>query len=141
MTVLISDVPYSSYGLSKLATKIGPFFRKWTMDPKQFADLNPPYCSTTEQLLNAFFCFDNQCSLLKLWPLKVSYENSPFFRKWTMDPKQFADLNPPYCSTTEQLLNAFFCFDNQCSLLKLWPLKVSYENRPILEKTPTYSPR
>ena len=58
-----------------------------------------------------------------------------------LDPKKITDLSTPFFSTTKQLLNASFSFDIGPSLLKLWPLKVSYENRPISEKTPTYSPR
>ncbi len=121
------------------------------LDPKKITDLSTPFFSTTKQLLNASFSFDIGPSLLKLWPLKVSYENRPisektptyspiahaFFQKMdNLDQKKITDLSTPFFSTTKQLLNASFSFDIGPSLLKLWPLKVSYENRPISEKTP-----
>ncbi len=56
-------------------------------------------------------------------------------------PQKITVLSTPYCSPIKDLLIPQKCLEIGRSQNKLWPLKVSYENRPDLEKTPINSPR
>ncbi len=72
---------YSSYGLSKFASKRAHFEKKlqgyslWfgRIDRSQIFDLNTPPDRHCQELLNACFSFEIGNCILKLWSLKVHY--------------------------------------------------------------------
>ncbi len=59
----------------------------------------------------------------------------------SLGPNKITDLSTQYCSPIKDLLIPQHFLEIGRSQHKLWPLKVSYENRPDLEKTPINSPR
>ncbi len=48
----------------------------------------------------------------------------------SLGPKKITDLSTPYCSPIKDLLIQQENLEIGRSQHKLWPLKVSYENRP-----------
>ncbi len=109
--------------------------------PGKITNLSTPYCSPIKYLLIPQTFLEIGSSQNKLWPLKVSYKNSPHLEKTLLMAHAFCQkldsLSTPYCSPIKDLLIPKNILGIGRSQNKLCPLKVSYENRPDLEKTPS----